>query len=163
MGKKRGGKQKPGVRNSAIRKAGRNSGIKRGAKRSRDRSVDEEQLVTVASSRKFKPIKRRRRKQVKLGEALRKAGLDEQTVAETYVGVVEVLREQTTREPGRKLLVDVLKECSRVLEPPRGPGANANELPTIVELHHEMSRPERERKDAPEEGFEKDADELDAE
>lgn len=144
MGQKRGGKRKPGARNSATK------GIKRGfsAKQLRNQRASDngEQLITVANSRKFKPIKRRRRKPLKLGEALRKVGLDEQTVAETYVGVVEVLREQTTREPGRKLLVDVLKECSRVLEPPRGGGGNLNELPTIVELHHEMSRPEREQR-----------------
>jgi hypothetical protein len=107
---------------------------------------EEERATAAAHARVFKPIKRRRRKRVKLGEALRKVGLDEQTVAETYVGVVEVLREQTTREPGRKLLVDVLKECSRVLEPLRAAGVNSNEPTTIVEMHHEMARPERERR-----------------
>jgi hypothetical protein len=142
MGKKRGGKRKAGGRNSAIKGTRRSFGAKQ--PRDQKASDDKEQLVTAAGSRKFKPIKRRRRKPLKLGEALRKVGLDEQTVAETYVGVVEVLREQTTREPGRKLLVDVLKECSRVLEPARGPGANASELPAMFELHHEMSRPERE-------------------
>jgi hypothetical protein len=76
-------------------------------------------------SRAWKPIKRRRRRRIRLGEAFRKVGLDEQTVAENYVGVVETLREKTgpKTETAQKLLVDVLKECSRILEPPRGSGA----------------------------------------
>ena len=96
--------------------------------------------------RELRPIKRRRRKRVRIGEAFRKYGLDEQTVAETYVGVVETLRGRSSIKPetAQKLLVDVLKECSRILEPPRGPGGSGMEGPTIVELHHEVSRPDRE-------------------
>ncbi len=106
-------------------------------------------------SRAWKPIKRRRRRRIRLGEAFRKVGLDEQTVAENYVGVVETLREKTgpKTETAQKLLVDVLKECSRILEPPRGVGTGSIETPTIVELHHEVSRPVR---DLPE----TDADEI---
>jgi hypothetical protein len=89
----------------------------------------------------FPPIKRHRRKRVRLGEAFRKAGLDEQTVAETYVGVVGALREKTTQDTVQKLLVDVLKECSRVLDQPRGTDPGANEAPAIVELHHSVARP----------------------
>jgi hypothetical protein len=98
-----------------------------------------------AAAREFRPIKRRRRRRVRLGEAFRKYGLDEQTVAETYVGVVEDLRVVRDSKPevAQKLLVEVLKECSRILEPPRGPGTNGMETPTIVEMHHEVSRPVR--------------------
>lgn len=88
----------------------------------------------------LRPIKRRRRKRVRLGEAFRKAGLDEQTVAETYVRVVERLRGKSAENMVHKLLVDVLKECSRVLDPPRAANAN-NDQPTIVELHHDIPRP----------------------
>jgi hypothetical protein len=61
------------------------------------------------------------------------------------VGVVETLRETSgiKTETAQKLLVDVLKECSRILEPPRGAGTGSIETPTIVELHHEVSRPVR--------------------
>jgi hypothetical protein len=96
------------------------------------------------SRRELRPIKRRRRKRVRLGEAFRKAGLDEQTVAETYVGVVEKLREKSAGDTVQKLLVDVLKECSRVLEPPRSGSPSGIETPTIVELHHNVPRPARE-------------------
>jgi hypothetical protein len=149
MAKKRGTKQEYGGRSAARAGEERSSDTRRGSKRPQGAAIcDGQQLVTAANSEKFKPIKRRRRRRIRLGEALRKVGLDEQTVAETYVGVIEVLREQTAREPGRKLLVDVLKECSRVLEPPRSTGTNADEPLTIVEMRHEMSRPERERQDA---------------
>lgn len=97
-----------------------------------------------SSRRELRPIKRRRRKRLRLGEAFRKAGLDEQTVAETYVGVVEKLRVKSAADTVQKLLVDVLKECSRVLEPPRSGGPSGMETPTIVELHHNVPRPARE-------------------
>src|SRR5581483_9046309 len=73
---------------------------------------------TSTAMRKVKPIKRRRRRLIRLGEALRTAGLDEQTVAETYVSVVERLRDKTEIKAAsaQKLLVDILKECSRILE-----------------------------------------------
>ena len=96
-----------------------------------------------AQAAELRPIKRRRRKRIRLGEAFRKVGLDEQTVAETYVGVVENLRSKSAENTVQKLLVDVLKECSRVLEPPRSGGAGASDQPTIVELHHAIPRPER--------------------
>lgn len=101
------------------------------------------------SRRELRPIKRRRRKRVRLGEAFRKAGLDEQTVAETYVGVVEKLRVKSAADTVQKLLVDVLKECSRVLEPPRSGGPSGMEPPTIVELHHNVPRPAREMESEP--------------
>lgn len=89
----------------------------------------------------LRPIKRRRRKRLRLGEAFRKAGLDEQTVAETYVIVVERLRGKIRENTVQKLLVDVLKECSRVLDPPRNANAGTTDQPTIVELHHSIPRP----------------------
>jgi hypothetical protein len=100
--------------------------------------------VGNGSKSELRPIKRRRRKRVRLGEAFRKAGLDEQTVAETYVGVVEKLRMKSTGDTVQKLLVDVLKECSRLLEPPRSGNPSGMETPTIVELHHNVPRPARE-------------------
>ena len=43
----------------------------------------------------------------------------------------------------QKLLADVLKECSRMLDPPRGGNAGVSEQPTLVELHHDIPRPVR--------------------
>jgi hypothetical protein len=98
----------------------------------------------------MRPIRRHRRKRVRLGEAFRKVGLDEQTVAETYVGVVETLRNNSTEDPVQKLLVDVLKECSRVLEPPRGASTGPSDQPSVVQLYHQVPRPERELLAGPE-------------
>jgi hypothetical protein len=82
---------------------------------------------------------------VRLGDALRECGLDEHSVADSYVGVIEKLKDKTDKSGGvEKLLVDVLKECSRHLEPVRptgGPGPG--DVPVHVHLVHNVSRPER--------------------
>lgn len=105
-----------------------------------DPKQDEKRMPHHSGAAELRPIKRRRRKRLRLGEAFRKAGLDEQTVAETYVRVVDRLRRKIAQDTVQKLLVDVLKECSRVLDPPRGTNAGA-EQPTVVELHHDIPRP----------------------
>lgn len=95
------------------------------------------------------PAKRRRgRKRVRLGDAMRRAGLDEHKVAETYVGVVEKLR---NKNPGdgsvEKVLAGVLKECSRVLEPLHpSSGSGGGDPLTPIHLIHKVARPERNAK-----------------
>ena len=85
----------------------------------------------------------RARKRVRLGDALRQRGLDEHTVADNYVGVIEKLRDKTDKSGSvEKLLVDVLKECSRHLEPAR-PAGGPGDMPVHVHLVHNVSRPER--------------------
>jgi hypothetical protein len=105
---------------------------------------------TLARRQKGKELSRRRRrprpqKQVRLGDALRQRGLDEHTVADSYVGVIEKLKEKTDKSGGvEKLLVDVLKECSRHLDAPRPDGrAGAGDVPVHVYLIHNVARPER--------------------
>jgi hypothetical protein len=92
------------------------------------------------------PLKKLRgRKRMRLGDAMRKAGLDEHTVAETYVDVVQKLRRN--HEPNgslEKVLADVLKECSRVLEAPRPSNlSGSGDAPTPIHLVHKVPRPER--------------------
>lgn len=92
------------------------------------------------------PVKKRRnRERMRLGDAMRNAGLDEHKVAETYVDVVERLR--NTTEPNssvEKVLANVLKECSRVLEPLRPSKlSSASDTPTPVHLTHKVLRPKR--------------------
>jgi hypothetical protein len=41
------------------------------------------------------------------------------------------------------MLVDVLKECSRILEPPKSVGG-ASDVPAVVNLYHNVPRPVRE-------------------
>ena len=84
-----------------------------------------------------------KRKPVRIGDALRQSGLDEWTVAGGYVGVVDKLTNKSkSNDSVEKLLVDVLKECSRHLEPPRSADAPPDP-PVIVRLVHTVSRPVR--------------------
>lgn len=62
---------------------------------------------------------RKGRKRLRLGDAMREAGLDEHKLAETYVDVVDRLRNKTDDGGSvEKVLANVLKECSRLLEGP---------------------------------------------
>ena len=145
MRKEQSAKRRSGQKDcsrSGKRRSGTEGGPRTGKRSEVKRSKEENPADShnELPGRAWKPIKRRRRRRIRLGEAFRKVGLDEQTVAENYVGVVETLRAKTgpKTETAQKLLVDVLKECSRILEPPRGSGAGSIETPTIVELHHEV-------------------------
>jgi hypothetical protein len=94
----------------------------------------------ASSPQKKLPI----RKRVRIGDALRRKGLDEWTIADGYVDVVgKLTRKAESNDSVAKLLVDVLKECSRHLEPPRSADA-ATDAPVIVKLVHTVSRPKRE-------------------
>ena len=84
------------------------------------------------------------RKRVRIGDALRRRGLDEWTIADGYVDVVgKLTRKSDSNDSVEKLFVDVLKECSRHLEPPHSADA-APDAPVIVKLVHTVSRPKRE-------------------
>lgn len=75
---------------------------------------------------------------------MRKYGLDEHTIAETYAGVVQTLRNRNEGEGIEKLLVDVLKECTRVLEPPaKATDRSGGDTLVHVQLVHSVPRPER--------------------
>jgi len=111
------------------------------------------QPAKPADARNARPIRPGLRKRVRLAEALRCEGLDERAVAESYVIVVEKLRNgNAAAASAQKALVDVLKECSRILEPPRATGAGAGDMPAVVNLYHNVPRPvrdlRREREDA---------------
>jgi hypothetical protein len=102
--------------------------------------------VSTANPMALKPRRRRhRRKRVRLGDALRQRGLDEHEVADNFVGVIEKLKEKTDKSGGvEKLLVDVLKECSRHLEPARpADRLGTGDVPVHVHMVHNVTRPER--------------------
>ena len=67
-------------------------------------------------------------------------GLDEHKVAATYAGVFDNLARDTTGRK-EKQLVDVLKECTRVLSPPERGAASDNSVPVF--LVHDVPRPVR--------------------
>jgi hypothetical protein len=95
--------------------------------------------LVSAPARKRNPTRRR----VRIGDALRQSGLDEWTIADGYISVVDKLTNGSDdKESPNKLLVDVLKECSRHLEPARS-GDTAGEGPVTVRLVHNVSRPKR--------------------
>jgi hypothetical protein len=86
------------------------------------------------------------RERVRIGQAMRERGLDEHLIAEMFAAVVGKLHENNSSDSGsvQKLLVDVLKECSRHLDPPREAGRDTSEGPATIILIHEVDRPVRE-------------------
>ena len=93
---------------------------------------------------------RSRQKQTRIAEALRGEGFDESALGRAYVKLVRKLFAGKKASGNDKLLVDVLKEISRTLEPPnQGSGESspsAADGPMIVQLLHDVPRPVR---DAP--------------
>jgi hypothetical protein len=91
----------------------------------------------------------RGKKPVRIGEALRQRGFDEHTIADHYVDVAHRLKGKSDQSGSvEKLLVDVLKECSKYLEPAR-PVERADEraagrgAAVHVHLVHSVTRPAR--------------------
>ena len=92
---------------------------------------------------------RSRQKQMRVAEALRGEGFDESALGRAYVKLVRKLLAGKKASGNDKLLVDVLKEISRTLEPANpsgGASASASDGPMIVQLLHDVPRPMR---DAP--------------
>jgi hypothetical protein len=89
---------------------------------------------------------RLRQKQLRLAEAMREEGLDESALARAYAELVQKLFNGEESSASDKLLVDLLKEMSRTLEPQSATGAaasSASDLPVVVQLLHEVPRPVR--------------------
>src|ERR1700677_1824333 len=81
---------------------------------------------------------------ISIGEALRQVGLDEYAIANTYLHVVgKLTAEESDTGGAQKLLVDVLKECSRQIEASQPPARANADAPVIVQLVHAVSRPAR--------------------
>jgi len=87
---------------------------------------------------------------VRIGEAMRRSGLDEYKVARTFAVVVDKLSGKNPKDSGgvQKLLVDVLKECSRHLDPPHSE-RDAPSVPSRIMLIHHVPRPDRTPKPQP--------------
>jgi hypothetical protein len=71
-------------------------------------------------------------------------------VAETFAGVLETLTGKNAAKAGavQKIVVDVLKECSRHLDSPQSDRAAAAATPVIA-LIHNVPRPDRAPKPQP--------------
>ena len=82
---------------------------------------------------------------IRIGDAMRRSGLDEYKVARTFAGVLDKLSDgKKPKDTGgvQKLLVDVLKECSRHLDPPQSERA-APAAPVHITMVHNVPRPVR--------------------
>jgi hypothetical protein len=89
-----------------------------------------------------------RKKRLKLAEALREQGSDELKVAEVLHALTAKLTQN--KEPGAagvasaKLLLDVLKEITHVLEPQKAVGSSdSGDAPQFIRLVHNVPRPVR--------------------
>ncbi|MGO9590519.1 MAG: hypothetical protein ACLP3K_10805 [Candidatus Acidiferrales bacterium] len=74
-----------------------------------------------------------------MGEALRREGLDEHTIAGTYAQVVDNLKGTKKAGSNEKLLVEILKECTRQIEAAQPVGEGSIQ----VQLVHNVERPAR--------------------
>lgn len=84
------------------------------------------------------------RPRVKLPEAMRAVGLDEQSLAQCLAQQVKQLKSGSKGQKRipRKLLLDYLKECVRILYAPARRG-DMPEQPAKIELVHFVPRPDR--------------------
>jgi hypothetical protein len=87
------------------------------------------------------------RKRVPLAEAFRIAGIDEHKIAEGHVEVYGELTSTRRKKPESavKLILEVLKEWTRVIVPPprNADRALLSDAPSTVELVHTVARPVR--------------------
>jgi hypothetical protein len=82
-----------------------------------------------------------------IGDALRQRGFDEHKIADHYVDVTERLKGKADKSGSvEKLLVDVLRECSKYIEPTKplrraGDRLGSSGAPVHVHLLHNVTRP----------------------
>lgn len=77
----------------------------------------------------------------KMADALRIEGVDEVAVAKKYKSFLERDGTKCTTQDF-KLLLDAVRDCTKILEPLRPEGAASRE--TVVQLVHNVPRPKRE-------------------
>lgn len=91
---------------------------------------------------------RHRQKLVRIAEALREEGVDEPAIAKTFVILLKNLLCGDKPNGSEKLLADVVKELTRLLEPPGSAGASdSDENPLQIRLIHNIPRPWRPQED----------------
>jgi hypothetical protein len=75
---------------------------------------------------------------------MRRIGLDESAIAAGYADALAKLQRGNADDSVEKSLLDILKECARILEPPRPADRSASiDVNTIVQLVHKVDRPLR--------------------
>jgi hypothetical protein len=91
------------------------------------------------AERRFVPQQARR---VGLAEALRREEIDEQRIAEVYADLIHDL-ENRPDDRVEKLLIEVLKECSRLLEKESPPAKSEPRIASIPIVIHNVPPPQR--------------------
>lgn len=96
--------------------------------------------MQTATRSRFTPAPRPR---MSLRQAMRTQGLDEHKVARVFNRQVNRLQRRAKPKKGlpaaqEKLLLEVLKECAKIMEPAR---ANATQEPSAFQFVHEIPRP----------------------
>ncbi len=80
----------------------------------------------------------------RLSDAFRRIGLDENAIAAGYADALAKLQKGNADAAVEKSLLDVLKECARILEPPRPADRSTSiDVNTVVQLVHKVDRPLR--------------------
>lgn len=128
---------------TAVATATASTSTSKQASASRNRSKPK---LAAAGKFEFISKSRSRQKQTRIAEALRGEGFDEYALSRAYLKLLEKLLADSSSSANDKLLVDVLKEISRALEPPTpggGTGPSAADGPVIVQLLHDVPRPVR--------------------
>jgi hypothetical protein len=114
-------------------------GAKTSASASRNKTMNAGDSAIVSKSRQ-------RQKLLRIAEAMREEGLDEPALARTYLELLEILRQGKELTGSEKLLLDLLKELARTLEPQGSSGNGADsapDSPMVVQLVHDVPRPLR--------------------
>lgn len=97
----------------------------------------------LSSAKPIEAVPVQRRCRIRLAEALRKQGIDEHKLAEIYADVMDKLKDKSEDRGVEKLLLDVLKECSRILEEESHPTKSEARIASIPIVVHNVPRPER--------------------
>lgn len=99
------------------------------------------QAITLEKPTHAAPHPQRHR--TRLAEALRKQGIDEQRLAQVYADIMGRLQDKSEDRGVEKLLLDVLKECSRILEEENRSARPEQRSPSTTIVVHNVPRPQR--------------------
>ncbi len=111
---------------------------------SRSAATQGEDSGTAGAAPALPKRRGRPRKRIGIGNALRQRGFDEHALAENYIEVTQRLKGKAGQGGSvEKLLIDVLKECSKYIEPARPTDERQGRAPVHIHLVHNVMRPAR--------------------
>jgi hypothetical protein len=99
------------------------------------------QAITLDKTTHAMPLPQRHR--TRLAEALRKQGIDEHRLAQVYAEIMGRLQDKSEDRGVEKLLLDVLKECSRILEEENRLAKPEPRAASTTIVVHNVPRPQR--------------------